>query len=83
MDLTYLRSRAKQFRAAQNEAERQELLHKLAIHLELAHPGEGLTLGQQQRVVSVLKRLGICVQSTGTKTERGEQKALPIGDLTS
>jgi hypothetical protein len=61
MSLTYVRNRAKAFRNAQDETERQDLLQKLAIHLKLAEAGEQLTQEQQQKLYLELRRLGISI----------------------
>ena len=59
MNLAYLRSRAKQYRNARDDQERQELLNKLAWHLNLIRAGESTTLDDQHRIFAELRRHGI------------------------
>lgn len=59
MDLSYIRSRARQFRTTENDAERQALLQKLAAHLGLVQPGADVTQDDRRKVIAELKRLGI------------------------
>lgn len=59
MKLTYVRNRARQLRSTCDEAGRQDLLHKLAIHLGLAESGQQLTQEQQQQLILELRKLGI------------------------
>jgi hypothetical protein len=61
MNLSYLRNRAKQLRSTYDEAGRQNLLHKLAIHLGLAEPEQQLTQEQQQKLYLELRKLGISI----------------------
>lgn len=61
MNLSYLRNRARQLRHTRDEAGRQNLLHKLAIHLQLTEVGEQLTQEQQQNLILALRRLGISI----------------------
>lgn len=59
INITYLRSRARELRQAHTETEFQEQLKKLARYLNISQAGESLTKEQRQRVISKLRSLGI------------------------
>ena len=59
INITYLRSRARQLRQAHTETEYQELLEKLACYLNISQVGESLTTERRQKIFSRLRSLGI------------------------
>ncbi len=59
MSITYLRNRAREMRHADTELEYQDLLEKLARHLNIVSAEESLTLAHKRKVITKLRQLGI------------------------
>lgn len=64
INITYLRSRARELRQAHTETEFQEQLEKLSSHLNITKAGESLTKEHQERVFRTLRSLGISAYRT-------------------
>jgi hypothetical protein len=64
INIIYLRSRVRQLRHARTEGEYQELLEKIAHHLNIPQSGERLTFAHKQEVFIRLRQLGINANRT-------------------